>query len=44
MVGTAARKVFYPLPLQREELISNFLELIYDGKSNMVDNSKDSFW
>jgi hypothetical protein len=42
-VGRAARKVFYPLPLRKEKLISNFLELIYDGKSIMVDNLKDSF-
>ncbi len=41
-VGKAARKAFYPLPL-RKKLISNFLELIYNGKSIMVDNSKDSF-
>jgi hypothetical protein len=42
-VGRVARKVFYPLPLRKEKLISNFFELIYDGKSIMVDNSKDSF-
>ncbi len=42
-VGNAARKAFYPLPLCKDKLISNFLELIYDGKSIMVDNSKDSF-
>jgi hypothetical protein len=42
-VGRAARNVFYPLPLHKEKLISNFLELIYDGKSIMVDNLKDSF-
>jgi hypothetical protein len=42
-VGRAARKVFYPLPLCNEKLISNFLELIHDGKSIMVDDSKDSF-
>jgi hypothetical protein len=42
-VGRAARKVFYPLPLHKEKLISSFLEIIYDGKSIMVDNSKDSF-
>ncbi len=41
-VSTAARKAFYQLPLQKEKLISSFL-LIYDGKSIMVDNSKDSF-
>jgi hypothetical protein len=42
-VGKAARKVFYPLPLHKEKLIRSFLELIYDGKSIMVDNLKDSF-
>jgi hypothetical protein len=42
-VGTAARKAFYPLPLRRKKLMSSFLELIYGGKSIMVDNSKDSF-
>jgi hypothetical protein len=42
-VGKAARNAFYPLPLRKEKLISNFLELIYDGKSIMVDNLKDSF-
>jgi hypothetical protein len=42
-VGTATRNIFYPLPLCKEKLISSFLELIYDEKSIMVDNSKDSF-
>jgi hypothetical protein len=42
-VGKAARKFFYPLPLRKEKLISCFLELIYNGKSIMVDNLKDSF-
>jgi hypothetical protein len=42
-VGRAVRKVFYPLPLCKEKLISSFLELAYDGKSIMVDNLKDSF-
>jgi hypothetical protein len=42
-VGTAARKAFYPLPLCKEKIISSFLELIYNGKSIMVDNSEDSF-
>ena len=42
-VGTAARNIFYPLPLCKEKLISSFLELIYDEKSIMVDNLKDSF-
>jgi hypothetical protein len=43
-VRRAARKVFYPLPLRKGKLIGNFLELIFDGKSIMVDNSKDSLW
>jgi hypothetical protein len=42
-VFKAARKVFYPLPWRKEKLIKSFLELIYNGKSIMVDNSKDSF-
>ncbi len=42
-VGKAAKKVFYPLPLHKDKLIKSFLELIYDGKSIMVDNSKDSY-
>jgi hypothetical protein len=42
-VGTAARKFFYPLPHCKDELIRSFLELIYDGKTIMIDNSKDSF-
>ncbi len=37
-VSTAAKKAFYPLPLCKEKLISSFLELIYVGKSIMVDN------
>ncbi len=42
-VSTAARKFFYPLPHCKNKLICCFLELIYDGKSVMIDNSKDSF-
>jgi hypothetical protein len=42
-VGKPAKKAFYPLPLRKEKLIKSFLELIYDGKSIMVDNAKDSF-
>jgi hypothetical protein len=42
-VGKAARKAFYPLPLRKEKLINNFLDLIFDGKSMMVNNSKNSF-
>jgi hypothetical protein len=40
-VGTATRKAFYPPPLCKEKLMSSFFELIYNGKSIMVDNSKD---
>jgi hypothetical protein len=42
-VSTATRNIFYPLPLCKEKLISSFLDLIYDEKSIMVDNLKDSF-
>ncbi len=42
-VGTATRKFFYPLPHCKDKLIRSFLELIYNGKSIMIDNSKDSF-
>ncbi len=43
-VGKPARTAFYPLPLHIDKLIRSFLELIYNGKSIMVDNSKGSFW
>ena len=42
-VGKASRNVFYLLPWRKEKLIKSFLELIYDGKSIMVENLKDSF-
>jgi hypothetical protein len=42
-VGTAMRKFFYPLPHHEDKLICSFLELIYNRKSIMIDNSKDSF-
>jgi hypothetical protein len=42
-VGTARRKFFYPLPHRKDKLIHSFLELIYNGKSIMIDISKDSF-
>jgi hypothetical protein len=42
-VGKPARTAFYPLPLHKDKLIRSFLEIIYDGKSIMVDDSKDSF-
>jgi hypothetical protein len=43
-VCSAARKPFYPLPHCKDKLICSFLELIYDGKSIMINNSKDTFW
>ena len=42
-VDDAARKYFYPLPHCKDKLIGGFLELIYNGKSLMIDDSKDSF-
>jgi hypothetical protein len=42
-VGKPARTAFYPFFLRKDKLSRSFLELIYNGKSIMVDNSKDSF-
>ncbi len=42
-VDKPARTAFYPLPFRKDKLIRSFPELIYDEKSIMVDNSKDSF-
>jgi hypothetical protein len=42
-VSTATRKAFYSLPHSKDKLIRSFLELIYDGKCIMIDNSKNSF-
>jgi hypothetical protein len=42
-VGKPARMAFYPLPFRKDKLIRSFLELIYNGKSIMVENLKDSF-
>jgi hypothetical protein len=42
-VSTAARKFFYTPSHRKDKVIRSFLELIYDGKSIMIDNSKDSF-
>ncbi len=42
-VRDAARKYFYPLPHRKDKLIGSFLELICNGKSLMIDDSKDSF-
>ena len=42
-VGTPARIAFYPLPFRKDKVIRSFLELIYDGRSIIVDDSKDAF-
>ena len=42
-VSTPARSAFYPLPLRKDKVIRGFLELIYDGRSIIVDDSKDAF-
>lgn len=42
-VGKPARSAFYPLPLRKDKVIRGFLELIYDGRSIIVDDSKDAF-
>ncbi len=43
-VGTQARSAFYPLPFHKDKVIRSFLELIYDGRSIIIDESKDTFW
>ena len=42
-VGPPARSAFYPLPFRKDKVIRGFLELIYDGRSIIVDDSKDAF-
>ena len=42
-VGTPARIAFYPLPHRKDKVIRSFLELIYDGRSIIIDDSKDAF-
>jgi hypothetical protein len=42
-VGTPARTAFYPLPVRKDKVIRSFLELIYDGKSIIISESKDAF-
>ena len=42
-VGTPARIAFYPLPFRKDKVIRSFLELIYDGRSIIIDDSKDAF-
>jgi len=41
--GALATDVFMPLPSQRVKLIENFLVLIYDTKSMMVNNIKQEY-
>jgi len=42
-VGTPARTAFYPLPVRKDKVIRSFLELIYDGRSVIISESKDAF-
>ncbi len=42
-VRGSATTAFQPLPHQKNQLIKNFLALIYDTKSMLVDISKDTF-
>lgn len=41
--GVTASKFFLPLPTQRAKLVENFLVLIYNMKSMMVDNIKHEY-
>ena len=42
-VGPPARSKFYPLPFRKDKVIRGFLELIYDGRSIIVNDSKNAF-
>jgi len=42
-VGTPARSAFYPLPRHKDKVIRSFLELIFDGRSIIFNESKDAF-
>ena len=42
-VSGLAVTAFHPLPFQKNQLIKNFLSLIYDTKSMLVDTAKDAF-
>ena len=41
--GVTASKFFLPLPTQRVKLVENFLVLVYNMKSMMVDNKKHEY-
>ena len=41
--GVTASKFFLPLPTQRAKLVENFLILVYNMKSMMVDNKKHEY-
>ncbi len=43
-VGEAAPMAFFPLPMKKEDLIQQFLCLIYDTKSMMINTKEECYW
>jgi hypothetical protein len=43
-VGGAAPLLFFPLPTMKEELIQQFLCLIYDTKLMMINTNEECYW
>ncbi len=44
IVGGAATTAFLPMPLTKAKLVKDFLCLIYDHKSMMIDTDETSYW
>ncbi len=44
IVGGVATTAFLPMPSTKAKLVKNFLCLIYDHKSMMIDTDETSYW
>ncbi len=44
IVGGAATTEFLPMPSMKAKLVKDFLCLIYDHKSMMIDTDETSYW
>jgi hypothetical protein len=43
-VGGVASSAFTPMSSQKKKLINEFLRLIYDHKSMLIDTVEQSYW
>jgi hypothetical protein len=43
-IGGAAPMLFFPLPTMKEDLIQQFLSLIYNTKSMMINTKEECYW